>query len=96
MSPTEGYVLIPRTREDVTFYGQKDFAGAGKSQILICGDNPRLSAGPNATRSGYTVGGDEEGERERDPRMEEEATGQGRQVASVSWKRRGNVSLRAS
>ena len=69
MSPTEGYVLIPRTREDVTFYGQKDFAGAGKSQILICGDNPRLSAGPNATRSGYTVGGrrgDEEGERERE------------------------------
>ena len=39
------------------------------------GDNHRLSAGPNVTRSGYTMGGrrsDEEGERERDSRMEEE------------------------
>ena len=73
MSPTEGYVLIPRTREDVTFYGQRDFAGAVKSQILRCGDNPRLSAGPNATRSGYTVGGRRgDGERDGEREMERE------------------------
>ena len=73
VTPTEGHVLTPRTREDVTLYCQRDFADAIKSQILRRGDNHRLSAGPNVTRSGCTVGGsrsDEEGE--RDSRIEEE------------------------
>ena len=45
------------------------------------GDNHRLSAGPNVTRSGYTMGGrrsDKEGERER-LKDGGRATGQGRQ-----------------